>query len=101
MIRPRSAAWIGRTLPVPCATPTTSRGGGTSRATLVSRSLVPDSMIRPAASKAQPVTSPTAPETAHFREFLGRDEAVEMERRALVHAADADQGHVRRLGPAR
>ena len=47
--------------PAGASTPTTSRRGGTSRATLVSRSLVPVSMIRPAASNAQPVTSPTAP----------------------------------------
>ena len=41
-----SAAWIGSTLPVPCATPITSRfGRDASRGTLVSRSLVPPSMM--------------------------------------------------------
>ena len=37
---PRSAAWIGRTLPVPCAAPTTRRFGGISRGTLVTQSFV-------------------------------------------------------------
>src|SRR3984893_16510262 len=59
--RPFSAALIAGTLAGPTTAPMVRASAGTCGGMLVRRALVPPLTMRPFASNAQPVSSPTAP----------------------------------------
>ena len=91
MSRPRSAAWIGRTLPTPWPRRPPARSAGTVRGTLVSRSLVAAVDQLPGGVEGPADDLADGAEAAERLELGSDDEAVEMERRVVVQPPDADK----------